>query len=220
MPKWWVTNMQESSSTTRRVAWVALVLFVAALLLSSAMFVVFVNLGDVSRTSVATITTAAGVGFAWLLALILGVVGWRHAAGKVAAIGAVLLGVLATVVVWQQFSRPTSPLDGTWQAVRIEAEDGTSGNDMASVTSLTIAGEKLKVTLGAANIDGFITTDTTRSPKTFDAQGSSKEGAKLNWSGIYEFDGDTLKLCMGEPGARPKEFKSNPATLWVLKRLK
>jgi uncharacterized protein (TIGR03067 family) len=116
--------------------------------------------------------------------------------------------------------KATPKLDGTWQAVRIEAEDGTSGNDMASVTRLTIAGEKLKVTLGAANIDGFITTDTTRNPKTFDAQGSSKEGAKLDWSGIYEFEGDTLKLCIGEPGARPKEFKSNPATLWVLKRVK
>ena len=116
--------------------------------------------------------------------------------------------------------KPTSKLDGTWQAVRIEAEDGTSGDDMASATRLTIAGEKLKVTLGAANIDGVITTDTTRNPKTFDAKGSSKEGAKLNWSGIYEFEGDTLKLCIGEPGARPKEFKSNPATLWVLKRVK
>ena len=116
--------------------------------------------------------------------------------------------------------QPTSKLDGTWQAVRIEAEDGSSGNDMASATRLTIAGEKLKVTLGAANIDGSITTDTTRNPKTFDAQGSSKEGAKLNWCGIYEFEGDTLKLCIGEPGARPKEFKSNPATLWVLKRVK
>jgi uncharacterized protein (TIGR03067 family) len=117
-------------------------------------------------------------------------------------------------------AKPTSELDGTWQAVSIEAEDGTSGNDMASVSRLTIAGEKLKVALGAANIDGFITTDTTRNPKTFDAKGSSKEGAKLNWSGIYEFEDDTLKLCMGEPGARPKEFKSNPATLWVLKRAK
>jgi hypothetical protein len=32
------------------------------------------------------------------LALVLGVVGWRHAAGKVTTIGAVMLGVLATVV--------------------------------------------------------------------------------------------------------------------------
>jgi uncharacterized protein (TIGR03067 family) len=91
---------------------------------------------------------------------------------------------------------------------------------MASATRLTIAGAKLKVTLGAATIEGSITTDTTRNPKTLDAQGSSKEGAKLNWNGIYEFEGDTLKLCIGEPGARPKEFKSNPATLWVLKRVK
>jgi uncharacterized protein (TIGR03067 family) len=84
---------------------------------------------------------------------------------------------------------------------------------------LTIVGEKLKC-IGIGNIDGFITTDAAQNPKTFDARGSSKDGAKLNWSGIYELEGDMLKLCMGEPGARPKEFKSNPATLWVLKRVK
>src|SRR5262249_34556150 len=70
----------------------------------------------------------------------------------------------------------TSELDGTWQAARIEAEDGASDNDMASNTRLTIAGEKLKVTLGVANMEGLITTDTTQKPKAFDAKASSKEG--------------------------------------------
>src|SRR5262245_53408385 len=160
MPKWWGADMQENSSTARRVPWVALVLLVAAL----------------------------------------------------------LLGVLVTVVLWRQFSRPGSELDGTWQTVRVEIEDGTSGNDLPTVR-LTILGDKLSCT-GIGNIDGSITTDATQSPKAFDGRGSSKDGAKLDWSGIYEIEGDTLKLCIGEPGARPKEFKSNPATLWVLKRVK
>jgi len=111
-----------------------------------------------------------------------------------------------------------SELDGTWQTVRVELEDGTSDKDLPTIR-LTIVGEKLKCT-GIGNIDGFINTDATQNPKTFDARGSSKDGAKVNWSGIYEFEGDTLKLCIGQPGARPKEFKSNPATLWVLKRVK
>ncbi len=41
--------------------------------------------------------------------------------------------------------------------------------------------------------------------------------------GIYELDGDSLKLCVGPPDDRPKEFKTKPRTdhsLLILKRKK
>jgi uncharacterized protein (TIGR03067 family) len=155
----------------------------------------------------------------------LGVAGWRHVAGKVTAIGAVILAGLATFVVWEQFRHPTAELDGTWQTVRMEYEDGSTRNDMASVTRLTIVGEKLKCSFRhpapRGDIDGFITIDATQSPKTFLAEGI-RGAVSFYWSGIYEIEGDTLKpsFAADGKGARPKEFKSNPAVLLVLKRVK
>src|SRR5262245_56805584 len=136
--------MQAGSNTTRGVAWIALLLLVGGFFLPLATFLVLVTFAEVPRTFAGTISLATGVGFAWLLALVLGVAGLRHVAGKVTVIGAVILGGLATFVVWQQFRHPTRELDVTWQAVRFETENGTSDNTTAAMTRLTIAGEKFR----------------------------------------------------------------------------
>jgi uncharacterized protein (TIGR03067 family) len=217
--------MQDGSSTTRGVTWIAVALLLGGLLLPLASFVTLTRLTGVAPTSAATIAFFVGLGFACLLSLALAIVDWRHAAGKVTAIGAVLLGVLATVAVWPHFLQPASELDGIWQAVRFELQDGVSNNAAASVTRLTIAGEKLKQSGMLPDIDGFITTDATQNPKTFDAGGIRGTGdgvVSFSWTGIYEREGDTLKLCFATvvTGERPKEFKSNPAALLILKRVK
>ena len=66
--------------------------------------------------------------------------------------------------------------------------------------------------------------DPSKSPKTIDVtmtEGPSKGAVML---GIYEIDGDTLKVCFDPQGKmRPKEFKSAPGSdtfLVVHKRLK
>jgi hypothetical protein len=66
MPKWQATDMQDGSSTTRGVAWIALLLLVGGLFLPLATFVVLVTFAEVPRTSAGTISLAVGVGFAWL----------------------------------------------------------------------------------------------------------------------------------------------------------
>jgi uncharacterized protein (TIGR03067 family) len=83
---------------------------------------------------------------------------------------------------------------------------------------------KLKYAGPLGDIDGFIDIDATQNPKTFEAggiRGTGSEAVRLNWSGIYEIQGDTLTLCFIDgTGKRPKEFKSRPAELLVLKRVK
>lgn len=209
--------MADGSNHTRGVAWIALALLLGGLLLPLATFVGLTRFADVSPASAATITVAVAVGFAWALSLALAVVDWRHAAGKFTVVGGVVLGVLAAVVMWQHFGQPTSELDGTWQGVQWEGSDGHRSDIGAVAMRMTIAGEKLKMTHPAGPVDGFILTDATQNPKTFHAGGGN-----MNWVGIYKLDGETLTLCMnnGDGAERPIEFKSKPAYLLVLKRVK
>ncbi len=73
---------------------------------------------------------------------------------------------------------------------------------------------------GSANVD------PTKSPKEIDYQLTmSDDGQKKSIRGIYEFDGDTLKVCASYDNAidRPTSFISRPGTvssLIVFKRQK
>ena len=98
--------MVDNRSPMRRIAWVAIGLFVAGLLLPFITYAIFVSRWmEVPHQRAVNI--AAGIGAACeLLALALGVIGWRHVPGKVAAIGAGgLIGLVALAVVTWMFRR-------------------------------------------------------------------------------------------------------------------
>jgi uncharacterized protein (TIGR03067 family) len=64
------------------------------------------------------------------------------------------------------------------------------------------------------------THDSTQSPKTIDYVNLAGTNKGKTQYGIYEFEGDVLKVCVSAPGApRPSEFESVPAdgrtlTVW------
>jgi uncharacterized protein (TIGR03067 family) len=77
---------------------------------------------------------------------------------------------------------------------------------------LTFEGDKHTVKKGDEVIQvGTQKLDPSKSPKTIDvtmAEGPNKGTVML---GIYEIDGDTLKVCFDPQGKkRPTEFKSSP----------
>jgi uncharacterized protein (TIGR03067 family) len=78
--------------------------------------------------------------------------------------------------------------------------------------------DKVKLSAIDEKGEGTFTIDQTKQPKTIDIRISDKEKAL----GIYELDGDTLKLCMIEDrdgNARPTEFAGkDKAILLVFKR--
>jgi uncharacterized protein (TIGR03067 family) len=80
---------------------------------------------------------------------------------------------------------------------------------------VTFEGDKHTVKNGDQVIQvGTQKLDPSKSPKTIDVtmtEGPSKGAVML---GIYEFDGDTLKVCFDPQGKkRPTEFKSEPGSM-------
>jgi uncharacterized protein (TIGR03067 family) len=77
---------------------------------------------------------------------------------------------------------------------------------------------------GQVFLKAKIKIDPTKKPKTIDytiVEGAEKDNTML---GIYEFDGDKIKFCIGGPGnKRPTEFTAKEGsgqTLSVWKRAK
>jgi uncharacterized protein (TIGR03067 family) len=125
---------------------------------------------------------------------------------------------------------PKSELEGTWIGVSAVTWEGKQDDDYAKLCSWVIAGDMLTFRVtnkdkSVGEIPGTIKVDAKKSPKTFDAVGKQvgkDANGDFDWTGIYELDGDTLKVCyMTTKGAeRPKKFEAKPAVVLILKREK
>ena len=99
---------------------------------------------------------------------------------------------------------------GVWTFESVEAGGKKAPAEELKGLTLTFAGDKYTVKKGDEVIQvGRQKLDPSRSPKAIDVtitEGLNKGKSML---GIYEIDGDTLKVCFDEGGKkRPTEFKS------------
>jgi uncharacterized protein (TIGR03067 family) len=99
---------------------------------------------------------------------------------------------------------------GVWTFESSEAGGKKTPADQLKGLTVTFAGDKYTVKNGDEVIQtGTQKLDPSKSPKTIDVtvtEGLRKGAVML---GIYEIDGDTLKVCFDEEGKkRPTEFKS------------
>jgi RNA polymerase sigma-70 factor (ECF subfamily) len=109
-------------------------------------------------------------------------------------------------------------LQGTWQAVSGEENGRPFQDTFLTKYKATFTGDKVKLSAIDDSGEGTYTLDPTKKPKTIDI--TIKENEKA--IGIYEVEGDTLKLCMTEDkdgNERPTEFAGkDKAILIVFKR--
>jgi uncharacterized protein (TIGR03067 family) len=113
---------------------------------------------------------------------------------------------------------------GTWTFESVEAGGKKLPTDALKGSTVTFEGDKYTVKNGDAVLQAAtLKLDPSKSPKAFDvtvAEGPNK-GTIL---GIYEIDGDTLKVCFDPEGKkRPTEFKTaagSQTTLVVHQRVK
>lgn len=116
-------------------------------------------------------------------------------------------------------------LDGSWKITAL-IEDGVQVPDeqirwrYANDGIFNIKGQTVSFTTPGTNTSRAVlfVKDPNANPKSIDLIGSDRTGGK----GIYTVTGDTLVICIGEPGVnvRPTEFSARKGSPYVLLMLR
>ena len=116
--------------------------------------------------------------------------------------------------------------EGTWQVVSLEVNGNKSAEeDAKKITVVNEADGKWAIEVeGKVIARGTSEIDPTKKPRAVDLTVTEGDGKGQPVLGIYEFKGDTRKVCLAPEGKdRPKEFSSKAGSghvLAVLKRVK
>jgi uncharacterized protein (TIGR03067 family) len=114
----------------------------------------------------------------------------------------------------EQSKKDHAALQGEWEIVSAESNGEPPPAGLLDGAKFAFSGDKLTL-LGK---EGTFELDATKNPRQIEfVRGNTRQ------IGIYELDGDNLKLCVGPADDRPKAFKTKPRTdhsLFVLKRKK
>ena len=110
---------------------------------------------------------------------------------------------------------------GTW--VDIYAEKAGKEQEQVGDHQLKFDGETFSVAdHGHVEEKGTFKLDPSKNPKEIDLRLRDRNDEERTALGIYTWDGENLKLCLGQPGtaARPKDFTTTPegGFLVVVKR--
>jgi RNA polymerase sigma factor (sigma-70 family) len=199
--------------------------------------------GPLAESTVQAVTgnaATAGLASAQAVALAKGVVNtmWLIKLTKVGALllvvalgGAVALGSRAwaerdAVYDKDANGKDAKPakLDGTWLAVELSKDGNAVPKDEVEKTKVVFKDGTLTVTDGDKVKEGKVQIDITKKPATIDITIAEGEGKEETHLGIFEVDGDTLKICFAHAGnERPTAFESQAGSglrLGVFKRSK
>lgn len=115
-------------------------------------------------------------------------------------------------------------LQGIWQVTALEVDGNQAPDEALKEFKITVKGDRMSHKTGETTEESSFKLDPSKKPKQIDFTVVAGTDKGKNMKAIYELDGDSLKLCVGSPGAeRPTEFASKAGTkigLIVLKRTK
>lgn len=101
-------------------------------------------------------------------------------------------------------------MQGEWVMESMIFDGQPVPDDDAQSRFRSVKGDQYAVTrFDKPSGKGTFSIDATQKPKTIDLTPVTPKGKGPTIKGIYEFDGEKIRMCYGRPGTdRPKEFKS------------
>jgi uncharacterized protein (TIGR03067 family) len=102
-------------------------------------------------------------------------------------------------------------LQGVWIMTAMETEGHVLTQEDFEGRNSLYEGDALSLRAGeTVRRRGIVTLDPTRTPKAMNTWDADGPYADQTVPGIYELDGDNLKVCFARPGEpRPSKFSSN-----------
>jgi uncharacterized protein (TIGR03067 family) len=99
---------------------------------------------------------------------------------------------------------------GTWKLVAMEVDGQEVAADKLSGATLKIQDKKYSLTTGKQLHEVEITLDPGKKPKEIDMKFLDGPNKDRVGRGIYQIEGDTLKICraLDPQEARPQDFKT------------
>jgi uncharacterized protein (TIGR03067 family) len=136
-----------------------------------------------------------------------------------------LTAALALAAADADIKKDEDRLQGHWKVTSVENSGKKSEAKMIANWKLVVAGDKMTALDGNDVMDEYtFRLDAAAKPPAIDLtiQTGTEKDKKVQ--GVYRIEGDTLTVCVGEPGKeRPKEFRSAEGSghmLLVLRRAK
>jgi uncharacterized protein (TIGR03067 family) len=110
-------------------------------------------------------------------------------------------------------------LEGTWVVVSSSANG--KENKETGVRQWVFNGDQVSLPFRGEQATTSYRVDPSQTPKALTIQTPKTDSETIIGDAIYELSGDTLRVCFGPPGSRPKEFSDKDQRLiLILKRKK
>jgi uncharacterized protein (TIGR03067 family) len=128
----------------------------------------------------------------------------------------------------EKLNKEAQHLQGTWKLVKFDTPpERKPPEDIVAKMGLIFAANKL-ITRDGDHLgdESTYAIDPSKSPRWFDTVATAGPNKGKTAKGIYELNGDELRICIGPPGQkRPFEFKvtdepNNQTGIMYLKRVK